>query len=429
MAVDGLSVAVGRALRAARRAAGTAARCEVLAKAASGRTLRRADGAADEAGPFHEAGLAVSVTLPDGRGAIAAGPGWADAERLADEAAYLARLARPAGVARLARPALAPPVAGRRPGAAVPDPAVVLAGIEEACRATDARVAGLDRAFCRLGEVETLLADDAGRHVPGWQRAAQVFAAAVARDGLRAASANDAWAGAPPTAEDAQRLGAALGTAALLELVGVSTPPAGELTALLAPAVLGEITHALAPGLVGLVPVEASPCGPTEGAGGGALALVEDANEAVEARWPPVDGAGRPLERLVLLRDGRLTPPATGDLPLVRPGLADPARPGWLRLSWEDAGPAEVAGGRAGVEILTARTLEADPRRLIWRGLVSGWRLEDGRRRHALARVPWRVDLLELVARSRAVGPPVTAHASGAVRAVPLLAEGVRLAP
>jgi hypothetical protein len=141
-----------------------------------------------------------------------------------------------------------------------------------------------------------------------------------------------------------------------------------------------------------------------------------------------VDGAGRPLAVVAIVSDGRPEPPSPARLPLVRPGLSDPPRPGWLRLSWTwSSAEAPATLPARGVLLVAARTLAADPRRLTWRGLVAGWRLENGRRRHALARVPWSLDLPALLAGARGAGAPVTAHASGTVRAVALLCPGVRL--
>lgn len=423
--------AVGRGLEAARAELGGQGEAEVLLKRSVGATLRVVRGSEPESGSWIETALAVRVVLPDGRAALVSTTGWGDAEGLAREAVSRARGAPPgagrapaAPCARLAGPCGAP---DERP-VSVARLATVLESLESASRSADPLVSALDHALVRGADVDGYLATTGGTALHHRQRAAQVHAAVVARDGLRVAVASDGWAGPGVDDDDARRLGARLGRLAAAHVAGVSAVPARGLRVLLSPAVVGEITHALAPGLLGLEPAITPP----PGAFSERLRLAEDAAEDGASRWPAVDGEGRPLRVLGVVREGHWVPPGPEVAPSVRPGVADVPRPGWLRLTWtwRDGVTDERLRGELGTGLLLeeARAHEVDVASLTWRGTVSGAWIEAGRERHGVVRVPWTVNLWELLARvEQGGGRPVAAHASGTIRSVPLLVDDVRV--
>jgi PmbA protein len=160
------------------------------------------------------------------------------------------------------------------------------------------------------------------------------------------------------------------------------------------------------------------------------LRLDEDAVDDAAARSVPADGAGRRLERVALVREGRLVVPELERLPLVRPGIADAPRSGWLRLSWtSEAGRSdEELVGELGTGLLLERavTESVDAASLSWTGQVEGWWVEDGVGRRAVARLPVTLDLPTLLSTVRAVGlESRMAHDSGTIRAVPWLLDGL----
>lgn len=430
---------------------GEEATWELVLKRSRGCSLTLRRGERSQADSWTEEALAVRVALPDGRSALASAAGRDAARRTAESALADARRqplpagpqapfadasapSRPSGPSEPHDSPSAPPEPpGETDGFAAPEPpapeelAPLLDAVLESLRAEDERADRLELGRVRQARVTSRLWSSAGLDVEVVQPLALLEAEAIGREISRHAGSFDALAGPRLGLDDARRLGERLGRAVRRQLDGVPRGP-GRGGMLLAPEVVGEISFRLAPALLGLEPCAAlgGEAAPRLGAG---LRLAEDSATDAEARSVPVDGVGRPLRALDLAPAGVLAAPEPSRLPLVRPGIADPPQPGWLRLSWstgEGLGDEELVERLGtGLYLERAVTDSIDAASLTWRGRAEGWWVENGVGKRPVARLPLELALAEVLPVVVAAGAePRLAHASGTIRAVPwLLAE------
>jgi predicted Zn-dependent protease len=426
--------AVYAALRAASEASGGEAEAEALLRVSRGVVARRARGAPSEASSWREETIAVRALLPGGGEGIAAAATWDDAAEAAARAVALAKLDDdpsagddPSAAAgprlRVTRATVA-----SRPDAVAREPQdeaellASIAAIERAALLEDERVVALDAALARSAVVESYLATSSGTALHQRHATAAAHAAVIARDGMNVAVRGDAWAGSRWTEAEAEALGRRLGRAGLVHLVGSGAAPPQPPAALLSASALTEITLPFMGVLLGMSSTGPAGC---EGLPP-SLRLSEDAIDDEVARVMPVDGEGRPLRRIAIVEAGAWRPPGTAALPRVRPGSGDAARPGFLRATWSwlDGLPESelLPALGTGLWIESAHGIASDPSTMSWRGAVAGFWVEDGRRRHAVAGVPFSVNVLDLLRGAVAGGAePEIAHASGSMRAVPLV--------
>ena len=75
-----------------------------------------------------------------------------------------------------------------------------------------------------------------------------------------------------------------------------------------------------------------------------------------------------------------------------------------------------------GLAIESLHALSVDVAAGRWTGSASGWWVEDGRRRHAVAGVPLTLTMAQVIHGAMAGGrTPVLAHPSGVIRAINLV--------
>lgn len=416
------------AQRAVAEASGGDAEAEVLLRVSSGIAVRRARGAPDESSEWSEESVAVRVLLPGGGEGLCTAASWIHAAEAARRAVALARLND--DPAELREPKLVAP-RGLAPSRADSVPRhpqdegelkASIAEIEAAALGVDERVVALDAALARSAVVDSYLAGSSGLALHQRHASAAAHATIIARDGMNVAVRGDAWAGPRLTIAEARLIGRRLGRAGLVHLVGSGAAPPQPKAAMLSATALAEIAAPFTAALLGLA-TDAPPAAdgfPPE------LRLEEDSVRDESARALPVDGEGRLLREVAVLRDGRFTPPGPAGLPRVRPGSGDAARPGHLRLSFSWRGGEDEAALLArlgtGLWIESAHGISSDPLSLAWRGVVAGFWVEDGRRRQAVAGVPFAANLFELLRGAVAGGAePEIAHATGGLRAIPLV--------
>lgn len=420
---------------ALRSGGGRGTEAEVLLRRSRGSCVRLARGAGPDESTWAEELVAVRVVLADGRRALASAPSWESAASVARTACRLARAtASRRGGPRLPEPCrsvLGVRVGGRgvpREPSSTEELRERLEVVGDAALAADRRITALDTALARSGVVDSYLASTRGVAVHQRQAACQVHAAVVAREGLRTLTHLEGWAGGLFSREVAASLGERLGRSALFHLTGVAAAPS-VVAVLLMPAAVAEMTFAFAPALLGLR-------GPSCVNRAGArmeLGLREDSAEDEEQRALPVDGVGRRLEVVDVIAAGKLADVEPASLPQVRPGTGDAPAPGWLRLTWSWRGKDALTESqlrsrlRTGFVVESVQTIEADPATLTWSALAAGEWIEEGRARRALARVPLRIGVLDLLRGATAGGEEaVAAHASGTVRAIALLVPQLR---
>lgn len=418
------------------------ARAEVTLRAVRGRSLRRVRGAATETTEWAEEVVGVAVELPDGRAGRAVGACFGRAADVGAEAARLALGLAPSLEAgaeeRLPRvpPVVSDPTGVPEEPAAAVRLREVLDRLHDATLSVDHRISALDAAAARSAVARSYVASSSGRAVHQRQAAALLRGAVLARDGRRIASAAHGWAGAELSDLAAEELGERLGRWGVLELVGVAgVPPQGRV--LLLPAAVAELTFACAPALLGLVASEAVERARDGGAAlPAALTLAERSAMEPGMRCLPVDGAGRPLVETEIIASGRLLRVTEAHLPALRPAAGDAPVPGWLQLAWSWGGQAEVGSAEdvldrrlgTGFRVDGLRVVRVDPARLVVHGTAWGHWLEDGRVKHALARVPVRWEVVPLLCAVEAAGRTATsAHPSGTVRSISLLVSELPL--
>lgn len=413
--------AAGDGLSAILRAGGCDG--EILLRRSRGTSLRVCRGTPREVGAWDEEGLAVLAILPDGRAALATASRWSGANEAVGRAVAAAREGgreiEPAPHRMRARP--------ERFGDVPRDPAgedalaESLGIVERAALATDPRVVALDAATARAAVVESYHASLSGVALHQRHVSSVAHASVLARDGLRAATRADAWAGPRLSDEEANAFGERAARSAIVHLTGSGAAPPVLRRILLAPAAVAEITFGFGLALLGAVPLD--------GAGGAAdsrLSLVEDAALDAFARVVPADGTARPLRTCAIVEHGSWRVPRAGEIPWVRPGLGDLPRPAWLRLSWRwEGGEGEGAlleRMEQGLLVESVHVASVAGGSGRWTGSASGWWVEDGRRRHAVAGVPLTLTIAQIIRGAVAGGErPVLAHPSGTIRAIPLL--------
>ena len=413
--------AAAEALDAVREAGGAGG--EALLRRSRGTSVRVARGAALEAGAWDEEGVGVLARLADGRAALATGPSWRTSAEVARRAVAMAREGRTVESPRHRFRETAPAdgdVPLDPPRAQAVEEALDL--LDRSARAADERVVAIDAAHARAAIVSSYLARHDGVAIHQRHATAHAHASVHVRDGLRAATRGEAWAGPCFDAGEMRAFGERSARSAVVHLTGSGAAPPNPRRVLLAPAALAEITFGVGMALLGVAPLDRA----DDVVGDPRLGLVEDAVDDARARMMRADGTGRALRRIAVIEHGAWRRLHAEDLPWVRPGLGDLARPGWLRLtwSWADGEPDDALVERMGqglhVESVHGAAIEARTGR--WTGAVAGWWVEDGRRRHAVAGVPLTLTIEQVVRGAIAGGAtPVSAHPSGTIRAVPLL--------
>lgn len=403
---------------------------ELACKRSVGASFARRRDEASQSERWTEEALAVRVRGPEGRSALSSAAGWESAEETALSALADARRQR---LPCAPSPGFAEPwepEPDRAPSRSRPQaPAELeqlLDVVLEAAVNADARSGRLELGRVRAADVTTRWVNSRGLDLTVHQGLAHLEAELIGRELRTHAGSADAVAGSQVGEEEARSLGDKLGRALRRQFDGAPLAPAKG-RVLLTSEVVGEISFRLAPALLGLDGARAGLEGPRVSAG---LRLREDSAEDLVARSAAADGIGRRLELIDFVREGRLQPPDPARLPLVRPGIADPPRPGWLRLSWlAEGGQGDeelVAELGAGLLLERAVTDSFDARRLSWQGRVEGWWVEDGVGKRAVARLPLKVDLAQLLPTILAAGAdPRPAHGSGTIRAVPWLLDGL----
>ncbi len=403
---------------------------ELTCKRSVGVSLARRRDEASMSETWTEEALAVRVSLPDGRSALASAAGWGEAEAVGAAEAALADAGRqrlPCEPAAAFAASWSDEPSRETEEIALPDPAELgrwLDLVLEAAESADSREGRLELGRARAARVTSHLVNSRGLDLLVAQDLALLEAELGGRELAKHAGCSDAVAGSRFREDTARALGDKLGRGLRRQLDGVPLAPK-EGRVLFTPEVVGEISFRLAPALLGLEGSRAGEEAPAVGAG---LQLSEDSCADEAARSRPADGVGRPLERLDLVVEGRLELPESGRLPLVRPGIADPPRPGWLRLSWSaEQGRSDeelVAELGAGFLVERAVTRSFDAASLSWSGQVEGWWVEDGEGKRAVARLPLTLDLPSLLPMVVSAGAePEPAHASGTIRAVPWLLD------
>jgi predicted Zn-dependent protease len=413
--------AAGEALDAILRAGG--ADGEVLLRRSRGTSLRVSRGTPREVSAWDEDGLAVLAILPDGRAALATASRWTGAQEAVTRSIAMARAGgreiEPAPHRMRERP--------ERFGDVPRDPAgedalaTSLGIVESAALATDERVVALDAATARAAVVESYHVSLSGIALHQRHASCLAHASVLARDGLRAATRADAWAGPRLSDGEASAFGERAARSAIVHLTGSGAAPPVLRRLLLAPGALAEITFGFGLALLGAVPLDAA-----GGAADPRLSLVEDSSLDAFARVVPADGTGRPLRTCAMVEHGAWRVPRPGEIPWVRPGLGDLPRPAWLRLSWqweggEDEG-ALLERMEQGLLVESVHVASVAGGSGRWTGSASGWWVEDGRRRHAVAGVPLTLTIAQIIRGAVSGGKaPVLAHPSGTIRAIPLL--------
>ena len=402
---------------------------EVLLRHSRGTSLRLARGTPREVGTWAEEGLAVLAIRHDGGSALVTGASWEDSADVAARAFALAEgsfagVDLPSHRVRQALP--------RDASLNVPvDPqsedelATALAAVEVAALAADERVVALDAVQARSAVVVSYFASLAGAAAHQRHATSLAHASVLVRDGLKVATRAEAWAGSRLVLAEAIAFGDRAARSAVVHLVGSGAAPPHLPRILLGPGALAELTFSFGLGLLGVAPVS-GPGWERAGAIHPALSLREDSAADASARVLPIDGAGRPLRTCAIVEHGAWSLPTPGAAPWVRPGLADLPRPAWMRLSWDWRGGEDEASLvkrlERGLAIESLHALSVDVVAGRWTGSASGWWVEDGRRRHAVAGVPVTLGIAQVIHGAIAGGDvQVLAHPSGVIRSIGLV--------
>lgn len=412
---------------------------EVLVRYSRGTSLRLARGTPREVGTWAEEGLAVLAIRRDGGSALVTGASWEESADVAERAFALAEGSL-AGVdlpSHRVRQALHPKTsatASANVNASLNVPlgpqsedelASALAAVEAAALAADERVVALDAVQARSAVVASYFASLAGAAAHQRHATSLAHASVLVRDGLKVATRAEAWAGSRLGLGEATAFGDRAARSAVVHLVGSGAAPPHLPRILLGPGALAELTFSFGLGLLGVAPVS-GPGWERAGAIHPALSLREDSAADTSARVLPIDGAGRPLRTCAIVEHGAWSLPTPGAAPWVRPGLADLPRPAWMRLSWDWRGGEDEASLlrrlERGLAIESLHALSVDVVAGRWTGSASGWWVEDGRRRHAVAGVPVTLGIAQVIHGAIAGGDvQVLAHPSGVIRSIGLV--------